>query len=202
MRLALIDVSDVTPFVLEEIELCCRCLGWKRCLFIGDSSLSPDAWQKRIGEAFDWLDPTIYHSIRVAIWDALNVGRKAFTESVRAFAAELPAGVAGLKAEALPLAQTGGTPGEGALPWDWLGGVEVLLGMVLGVVAVWVYYLVLFAEGRVMRHAEVLIAVLWQLPLCAIGAAEFCFLVGYLKDCSEWERPAPLRLSRSHSSRA
>ncbi len=112
-RCAIIDATDLTTFVLEEIELCCRCLGLKRLLFVGDSSFSRDAWQERIGKAFDWLDPTIYHSIRVAIWDASGVGRTAFKDSVWGFAAELPAGVAAVKPEALPLVQSPGSP-EGA----------------------------------------------------------------------------------------
>jgi hypothetical protein len=187
-RCALIDVSHLTPFVLEEIELCCRCLGLKRILFIGDSSRSHDDSQQRIGEACDWLDPTTYHAIRVAIWDASSVGRKLFLAKVRAFAAELPAGVAGLKAEALPLVQSSGSP-EGA-PAGGIGGDvgEVVLGILLGAIVSGVYNLVLLALGSELRQADVLIAWLRQLPFVAFLAIEFYFLVGYAIDSSGWER--------------
>ena len=80
----------------------------------------PDAWRMQIAAGAGWLDPTLLPDIRVAIWNASKGGRKAFTASVRAFAAGLPAGVAGLKAEALPLA--GGRDARGWPPVLGCGG--------------------------------------------------------------------------------
>jgi hypothetical protein len=45
-RCALIDVTELTPFVREEIELAIRCLGFHRVLFIGDDSRTADGWRQ------------------------------------------------------------------------------------------------------------------------------------------------------------
>ena len=187
-RCALIDVSDLTPFVLEEIELCCRCLGLERLLFVGDSSRGHDEWRSRIAEAVGWPDPTTIQAIRVAVWDASSVGRQAFVASVRAFAAELPAGVAGLEAEALSLVRSPGSPEEAPVGGNGGGVGEVVLGLLLGVVINAAYLVVSHAGGSVQRNADVLVGLLWQLPLFAFGVIEIWFTVGYLKDSSEGER--------------
>ena len=191
-RCALIDLSDLTPFVLEEIELCRRCLGLKRILFVGDSSRGPDAWRMQIAAGAGWLDPTLLPEIRVAIWNASKGGRKAFTASVRAFAAGLPAGVAGLKAEALPLAQVGGTPGEGPPSWGVEGGVEMVLGIALSFVLFGGFQLARLAYEQILGHPDVLIDLLWMLPSFAFLAIEVCCIVRYLIDCTAWERVPPL----------
>jgi hypothetical protein len=47
-RCALIDVTCLTPFVRDEIELALQCLGPERVLFIVDSTLSLAAWEEKI----------------------------------------------------------------------------------------------------------------------------------------------------------
>src|SRR5262249_39087474 len=44
-RCAFLDLTDLTPFVEEEIVLAVRCLGVGRVLFIGDTSRSADEWR-------------------------------------------------------------------------------------------------------------------------------------------------------------
>ncbi|HEV3164374.1 MAG TPA: hypothetical protein VGZ22_10130 [Isosphaeraceae bacterium] len=98
-RCAFIDLTEVTPFLDEEIDLTYRCLGLERILFLGGEGKSVEEWRASVSQTHKLLESEP-SKIRVAIWTRPR--RKAFVEEVRAFAAALPPGPAGLKVEAFP----------------------------------------------------------------------------------------------------
>jgi hypothetical protein len=99
-RCAVIDVSDLTPFVREEIELTVSCLGYQRVLFVADDSRQVEEWRQAVREAAGSdVDPS--DQIQVVVWSKAS-GRREFKDQVRKFAASLPNEPAPLNPSAYP----------------------------------------------------------------------------------------------------
>ncbi len=113
-RCALIDASELTPFVREEVELAIGCLGFHRVLFIGADSHTADDWRQVILTALG--SPEVApECIQVALWADTAAGRAAFRDQVRAFADCLPADPPGLNAAAFPETGASSDPGGNAV---------------------------------------------------------------------------------------
>jgi Protein of unknown function (DUF1559) len=122
-RCAFVDVSHVTSFVGEEIELCEECLGLERILFIAHSPEQRDAFL-----AENPLPPGIRDRIQVAVWGR---DRRAFREQVRAFAQRLPAHTAGLQMDALRLTRSASLPDGPIKSGEGIGWAEAVAGTLL-----------------------------------------------------------------------
>jgi hypothetical protein len=129
-RCALIDATDLTPFVREEVELAVRCLGFHRVLFLGADSHTAGEWRQVILTALGSPDVPP-ERIQVALWADTATGRAAFRDQVRAFAERLPADPPGLNAAAFPDTASSADPGGNAVTGDsWR---MFLLANVIGV---------------------------------------------------------------------
>jgi hypothetical protein len=133
MRCAFIDLTDVTPFVLDELQLALHCLGPERILFIVDTSLNQSAWEERI--ALQLGLAVSAESLHIAIWEDTPQGRQAFANQVRHFAERIPEEPVGLKPEAWALMQSeqpiqGRSGGRGRMWIEFLSAnVLALLGI-------------------------------------------------------------------------
>jgi hypothetical protein len=127
-RCAIIDVTDLTPYVVEEIRLCHKCLGLDRILFVGDTSKSADEWKEAIDRVLGWESQS--QRIRLAIWDESRAGRKMFTSAARQFASQVPVAPAGFRPEAADLVKDGSLENE---PRERSSGVwvELIVGFLL-----------------------------------------------------------------------
>jgi hypothetical protein len=88
-RCVMIDVSDITDAVLDEIGLCYFALGLERILFVGHDSRSNDDWRKSLA---GWLPPDPdcdLSKINLAIWGRGIERRRTFREAIRSFARNL-----------------------------------------------------------------------------------------------------------------
>src|SRR5262249_32626103 len=104
-RCALIDVSDLTPFVEEEIQLAYHTLGLSRILFIGEPSRDVSQWQEQLAGLLG--GKVKREQIQVAIWDDQSRQRQeAFFQAVETFRRSLPEGTAELDSDGLALALT------------------------------------------------------------------------------------------------
>ncbi len=129
-RGAVIDVTDLTPHVIGEIQLCFRCLGLDRILFVGDESKSEREWRDAILDAVGGsVRPD---DVRVAIWSRSRAARRDFRHRASDFAADLPAAPAGFRDEAGELArmseELSGVPHERSARL----GIELFLSFVVG----------------------------------------------------------------------
>lgn len=87
-RCAFVDVTEMTGYVQEEIQIVERALGLDRALFIGDASRSPEQWQQIITEVLPGANVS---EIRVILWsDQEPEARREYYDAIRTFAAELP----------------------------------------------------------------------------------------------------------------
>src|SRR5262249_14065547 len=128
-RCALIDVTCLTPFVHDEIDLSLQCLGPERVLFIVDTTLSLAAWKETIASGLVFRGAT--DDFRLAVWENTQQGRKSCANQVRDFAARLPEKEAGLQAAAWPLTQSQ-QPLEGRTGGQWEELRQFVLAMVVG----------------------------------------------------------------------
>lgn len=101
-RCAVIDVSDLTPFVADEIRLAVQCLGFHRILFVGNDSQPAEEWRKAVLAALDYPD-VFGEKVQVAVWGESGAGQAAFRGKVRLFAESLPDEPAELNPQALVL---------------------------------------------------------------------------------------------------
>jgi hypothetical protein len=122
-RCAIIDVSQMTSFVAEEVELCHRCLGLERTLFVAHTEQQREEFL-----AENRLPASEQEKIQVAVWDR---GRPAFRGQVRKFAAGLPAGAAGLQMEALHLTHWASVPDGPVKSREGLGWAEAVVGTLI-----------------------------------------------------------------------
>ncbi len=173
-RCALIDLSDLTPFVEEEIHLSYRSLGPERVLFVGDPSRDRDAWKDLVARVLSLPDAD-RGAIQVVIWEDSAAGRRAFADGVKAFAAGLPAGTAGPRPEAFPLVRSAVLPEGAARAEDWSFWGQTLLGLLLASLLSVIYRTVLSADGW--------FALYWHYPLLALYAYVLLLALNYLVDC-------------------
>ena len=178
-RCALIDVSRLTTFVEEEIELCVRCLGVERVLFVGDAARDEEGWRDQLRRMLPG-GSSAKKSINVAIWNSTREGRKQFRESVALFADRLPEGTAGLSMDALPLTTNESMPNEKTDSSAIFGWIEVVVGFVL---ATAVFFLIglLPGVGDAGKFSHLAI-------VAAFGALFFWSFVCYLIDCGPGRR--------------
>ncbi len=174
-RGAVIDVTDLTPHVIGEIQLCVRCLSPDRILFVGDESKSEREWRDAILDAVGGsVRPD---DVRVAIWNRSRDGRRGFRHRVSEYAADLPATPAGFRDEAGELARLAdelrGVPRErSARLW-----VELLLGFVVSFVVLQTVGLIerLGTGGRASVVVTFIAVAFWVIQV-------WYFLL-YLRDC-------------------
>jgi hypothetical protein len=171
-RCALIDITAMTPFVREEIELAVRCLGLHRVLFAGDDSRTPDEWRHAI--LIELGSPDVPPArIRFAVWADTSAGRAAFKAQVRAFAAGLPATPPGLNATAFPDTASPSDPGGKALQGEswWAFLLASAIGVGLSIALGW--------GARRTLDAELG----WLLPVLVINALAALLLIQYFAEC-------------------
>jgi hypothetical protein len=124
-RCALVDSTDVTPFVHEEVELCYACLGLERLLFVCDASQDEAEWRLMIAKEL-LRDERRAKEVKVAMWSGESrESVRAYRDSVQQFAQHLPAGTAGLRPGAYGLTQTATGPAGPPVPvhtgWGFIG---------------------------------------------------------------------------------
>jgi hypothetical protein len=188
-RCAFIDVSDLTSFVEEEIELCERCLGPERVLFVSDVDDTAEDCRRRVMKVLGRSQKA--GQVHVAVWKDTPAGREAFAKAVGQFADALPPGTAGLRYEALPLAGSSGAPGEGQPAREGAGWVELLVGVFLGVslfvgFAIAAIAVLDQADRKEVASTEALLT--WEflgefLVVLLLDAVVLGFFVGYVRDC-------------------
>jgi hypothetical protein len=175
-RCALIDVSELTQFVMEELELCRNCLGFKRILFIGDNSRDSAGWKAHLGQILG-LDEHFANNLEVAIWTNTPTGRENFRREVCSFAARLPKETAGLKLAARPstaatVLPDGSVPTEAKADYGWL---EVCVGLALaGIVSL--------GLGFLKQVQELAVQLAYQGIMLALFATASWAFVRYLID--------------------
>jgi hypothetical protein len=171
-RCALIDVTELTPFVREEVELAVRCLGFHRVLFVADASQTADEWRHSIGATLGAPDVQP-DRITVAVWADTSAGRTAFKHHVRAFADGLPADPPGLNPAALPDNPASTDPGGNAVRGDswWAFLLASLIGTGLTGALIW-------AESRTPDAGLV-----WFLPGLIYDALAALLLLQYFAVC-------------------
>jgi Protein of unknown function (DUF1559) len=86
-RGAVVDVTDLTSYVVEEVWLCHRTLGPDRVLYVADASKPVSEWQAQIAGILGLASDT---PVRVAVWGRDWRVRAAFAEAVASFGRELP----------------------------------------------------------------------------------------------------------------
>jgi hypothetical protein len=86
-RCVFLDVTDLTPFVAEELGLSHACIGADRILLVGDQARDEAGWRAAVAEH---LPAGAADSIRVAVWTG-PAGRREFMNRVREFREQLPA---------------------------------------------------------------------------------------------------------------
>jgi hypothetical protein len=169
-RCALIDMSCLTPFVHDEIDLALQCLGPERVLFIVDTTLSLAAWREKIASRL--VCPVATDDFRLAVWENSEQGRKSLANQIRDFAARLPKEEAGLKAAAWPLTQSQ-QPIEGRSGGQWQELREfvlaILAGLALAMLAGWL-------AGKTPSAVQLL----WHVPSVSLHLLCVVFLLQYL----------------------
>lgn len=171
-RCALIDVTELTPFVLEEIELATRCLGFHRVLFIGDSSRTADEWRRAILTALGSPDVPP-ECLRIALWADNAQGRAFFRDQVRTFADRLPADPPGLNSAAYPETPSTADPGGDAVTGEnWRTFLlAILIGAAINGSLIWANNLLPAAS------------LIWFLPAVIYNTLAFLLLLQYLALC-------------------
>ncbi|MBT4865176.1 MAG: hypothetical protein HON53_08670 [Planctomycetaceae bacterium] len=121
-RCSLIDLTDITPFVSEEIRLTYHCLGPERVLFVTNSTRSEAEWREDIEQALGI--PCDKSAFQISNWKNTKAGRQALRRDVQAFRDQLPMGDAGLNMPGAALLDST-ADGDDAAPehgwWSWWG---------------------------------------------------------------------------------
>ena len=138
-RCALIDASELTPFVRDEVLLTCACLGLQRVLFITGRDSSEANCRDRVAPlvAVAGGEP---EGIQVAVWADSAVGQHRFRDRVQSFVDQLPPGTAGLRLDTLPLARSGELPETTHLGGKWAFIGPTLLSLVVTQALGWVLF--------------------------------------------------------------
>jgi hypothetical protein len=169
-RCAIIDLTDLTPFVLDEVQLALCCLGAGRVLFVVDTSLSQSAWKEKI--ASQLIVSVSTEALHMAIWENTPQGRRSFSNQVRHFADRVPEDAAGLRPEAWPLTQS-------QQPIQGRSGGRELAFVELGLACVVSYGLVLFLN-RLGGVTPPSLSLLWFVPALALQLMTVAFLLQFL----------------------
>jgi hypothetical protein len=169
-RCAIIDLTELTPFVLDEVQLALTCLGPERVLFVVDASLGQSDWEEKI--ASQLTVPVSAEALRLAIWEDTPQGRRAFANQVRHFARHVPEAAAGLRPGAWPLTQS-------EQPIQGRSGGRELAFVELGLACVVSYGLIL-ALDRLGRATPPSLRLLWFVPVLGLLLMNVVFLLQYL----------------------
>jgi hypothetical protein len=180
-RCAMIDITDLTSFVIEEMRLCIHCLGLDRILFIGNNTKDTQTWRAEIERALE-------HSsngkpVHIAIWESSARGRAAFEADVRRFVAQLPPSPAGLNPRAYPLA--GPPPAINAPPSG--RSIRVWGELVLGIGLAWAVWNGFNLAARFALpdwHGILLV------PLVGLAICEVWHLILYVYGCGSMRERA------------
>jgi|GEM_PF-4108359 len=169
-RCALIDVTYLTPFVHDEIDLALQCLGPERVLFIVDTTLSLAAWKEKIASRL--VCPVATDDFRLAVWENTQQGRKSLANQIRDFAARLPMEEAGLKAAAWPLTQSQQSI-EGRSGGQWQELREFVLATLVGLALA-------MLGGWLADKTPSAMQLLWHVPSVSLYLLCVVFLLQYL----------------------
>jgi hypothetical protein len=173
-RCALIDVTDLTPFVQDEIRLATACLGLERILFVADASRSLQEWREQIVSVL--ADKVSTEAIQVAIAQPESAaGRKDFAEAVHSFAAALPGGTPILKMATLPLVDSSVMPESIRRAEQTSFWIQTACGLLLST-AVYEIYSWLISYMPQQAH--------WTLiPALVLNAYIGVLILNYVIDC-------------------
>jgi hypothetical protein len=171
-RCALIDVTELTPFLREEIELAIRCLGFRRVLFVGDGSRTADEWRQFTLTALG-LPDVPSERVWIAIWAGPAEAQASFKDQVRAFADSLPADPPGLNPAAFPETASSTDPGGNAVTGEswWTFLLANLIGVGIVGVLPWAQ----------IRSPDA--SLIWLLPAVIYDTLAFFLLLQYLAVC-------------------
>jgi hypothetical protein len=178
-RCAIIDVSELTAFVVQEIRMCYRCLGLGRMLFVCKAASLRDAGDCKAAIAQHLDLPSAESEIQLATWDATRAGRRAFEADVRRFADGLAAEPAGLRHDAYPLGGSPATIDDAPGPSDRWVWVELGLGLALA----WGLSVAFKAAIRWTGPGSTW-ALFALIPLLGFALCEFWEFLVYLKNCA------------------
>jgi hypothetical protein len=171
-RCAILDVTDLTPFVREEVALAVGSLGYQRVLFVVDDSKPREDWEHTVALAAI----KIYArpgAIQLAIWSG-KPGRRAFAERVKQFAKGLPEGVAHQAFLSYP-AGSNDFKGEGTLARHWQNWAAFVAAnlLALGIFAA-------LAAASVIAPG---LDWLWSLPGLGFLCLAYLLLAQYFVEC-------------------
>lgn len=174
-RCALIDITELTPFVCEEINLAIRCLGFQRVLFLGDRSRTVDEWRHLGWNAVTAPDGSA-EQVQVAVWSDTDVGQAAFREQVRRFVDRLPAEPPELSAASIPDVRATNDPESNPVTgesWNAFLCANVIgAGTLAGL-----------GWAQLQFPAA---SLLWCLPLVVYNMLALILLLQYLAECGFW----------------
>jgi hypothetical protein len=185
-RLAIIDVTNVTPFVAEEIRLCFRCLGPRRILFVGDAGKTADGWNAEIEDILD--RPAGGEPIHGAIRRDLSpAGRRDFEAEVRRFASKVPEEPAGPTGHAFPMDPASRKIKDAPVGASLRMWAELIIGMGLAVI-LWSAFKTQLRQ-LTRKHVGYDRDLDWIAPLLLVALLglllyELWLFVLYVKDCT------------------
>jgi Protein of unknown function (DUF1559) len=171
-RCALIDVTDLTTFVCEEINLAIRCLGLHRVLFLVDTSRTPEEWRQGVLTALGSPDVPSAR-VKVAVWADTKTDRATFRDQVQAFTDGLPEDPPGLNPVAFPDTSSSSNPAGNELRaeswWAFLLATLIGSGLVAGMA---------WTERQTPQ-----VGLLWFLPGFIYDALALLLLLQYVVVC-------------------
>lgn len=86
-RGAIVDVTDLTSYVKDEVRLCYRTLGLNRVMFLIDERKTVDEWRVQLAAILELSDPA---AIRVAQRPHVSTARATFQAAISEFRHQLP----------------------------------------------------------------------------------------------------------------
>jgi hypothetical protein len=176
-RGAVLDATDLTTYVQDEVRMCYRTFGPGRVLFVGDSRMSAAEWRARIAAV---LELPAGAPIRVALWSIDREWRRAFRAEAAAFARQLPQRPPALSPAGSEIAYQGVSLDHPPAPTRWPVS-EVIVGSVVAA-GVTTALSVLMRVNTPFLIAT-LAAAVW------LGVTQTRAFFGYLAECGtarEW----------------
>jgi hypothetical protein len=173
-RGAILDVTDLTSYVKDEVRMCFRTLGLDRILFVGNGSKTVDQWRAEIATILELPKDA---PIRVVLWADDRGSRAQFRADVSAYARQLPKRHPELSPVGSEIAHQDsmleGTIDKGTTP-PW---VEVVVGGMLagGVTSLLAFLTKL--EGIGLLKIPIIFLALW------FGFVQFGAFFTYLREC-------------------